>query len=290
MASSSTLDNRAATGFKNGANYDTHRPTYPPEAVEKLLTHLGIANQESARVIDLACGTGKFTELLAARAEKFEILAIEPNEGMSQELVKKNLGPRVKVLDGHAVSMLVEEGWGDCLIAAQAFHWFATEDALREIHRVLRPGAKFGMIWNLEAYNSPRQWPSTTKWEQELKDIIFTLEDGHPRFRDMKWKEVFDKQQESSPLQALKDTFTHHFPTFSLPLGEETVRWTVYMSDEAIWRRYTTLSQIANLDEERREEIRKQVFTVLKEGDTERNEKGEIALHGVTYLCWTSRV
>jgi len=27
---------------------------------------------------------------------------------------------------------------------------FATEEALREIHRVLRPGEAFGMIWNIE--------------------------------------------------------------------------------------------------------------------------------------------
>jgi hypothetical protein len=27
---------------------------------------------------------------------------------------------------------------------------FATRDALKEIHRVLRPGATFGMIWNIE--------------------------------------------------------------------------------------------------------------------------------------------
>jgi len=162
------------------------------------------------------------------------------------------------------------------------------------------------MIWNLEACsaallqlptpeadktdNSPRQWPSTTEWEQKLKDIVFTLEDGHPRFRDMKWKAVFEKQQDTTPLQTLMDTFTHSFPTFSLPLGEETVQWTVYMSDEAIWGRYTTLSQIANLDEERREEIHKEVLKVLEESDTERNDKGEIALHGVTYLCWTSRI
>jgi len=27
---------------------------------------------------------------------------------------------------------------------------FATEDSLKEIHRVLRPGAAFGMIWNID--------------------------------------------------------------------------------------------------------------------------------------------
>ncbi len=119
MAASFTLDSRAASGFKNAANYDTHRPTYPPEAVNKLLTHLGVAGQQDAQVIDLACGTGKFTELLAVRPESFEILAIEPHEGMRQELVKKDLGPRVKVLDGNAAHMPVEDGWGDTLIAAQ---------------------------------------------------------------------------------------------------------------------------------------------------------------------------
>lgn len=105
---------------------------------------------------------------------------------------------------------------------------------MREIHRVLRPGAKFGMIWNLEAYNAPREWPSATSWEQKLKDIVLALEDGHPRFRHMKWKQVFEKQQDSTPLQALKNTFTQNFPIFSFPLGEETVQWTVWMSEEAI--------------------------------------------------------
>jgi hypothetical protein len=27
---------------------------------------------------------------------------------------------------------------------------FATEEALREIHRILRPGGAFGVIWNIE--------------------------------------------------------------------------------------------------------------------------------------------
>lgn len=32
----------------------------------------------------------------------------------------------------------------------QSFHWFATNEALKEIHRVMRPEAIFGMIWNIE--------------------------------------------------------------------------------------------------------------------------------------------
>ncbi len=85
--------------------------------------------------------------------------------------------------------------------------------------------------------NAPKAWPSTTDWEQKLKDIIASLEDGHPRFRHMAWKQVFEKQLEVTPFQTLKDTFSQHLPTFSLPLGEEKVKWTVWLTDEAIWSR-----------------------------------------------------
>jgi hypothetical protein len=88
----------------------------------------------------------------------------------------------------------------------------------------------------------------------------------------------------------LIDTFTHNFPDFSLPLGIEEVSWTVYLNDEAIWSRYYTLSQIAMLKDEQLEELKKQVFAALKGEDVERNAAGEVALHGRTYLCFTSRV
>ena len=80
--------------------------------------HLAVADQKNARIIDLACGTGKFTELLAKREEEFEVVGIEPHAGMREELVKKELRG-VKVQEGDAGHIPVEDGWGDTLIAAQ---------------------------------------------------------------------------------------------------------------------------------------------------------------------------
>jgi len=158
---------------------------YPQEAVEKLLKHLGVAELKNARIIDLASGTGKFTELLVARPEKFEVVAVEPHEGMRSTLEKKGL--LIEVLDGNAESIPVKEGWADALIAAQvsiyfavirlemsllsrkAFHWFSTEEALKEINRVLIPGGRLGLIWNIEdcklrdivtPFEPPRPFPS----------------------------------------------------------------------------------------------------------------------------------
>jgi ubiquinone/menaquinone biosynthesis C-methylase UbiE len=113
-----TLDNRAQSGFQNAALYDTHRPSYPPESVSKLLTHLNLAGVKGAKIIDLACGTGKFTELLAKREEGFEVIGVEPHAGMREELVKKGL-KGVEVKDGDAGNMRLEEGWADGVVAAQ---------------------------------------------------------------------------------------------------------------------------------------------------------------------------
>ncbi len=65
-------------GFHDASLYDKHRPSYPPEAVTRFLEHLQVHGMKGARIVDLAAGTGKFTELLAGRDEGFEILAVEP--------------------------------------------------------------------------------------------------------------------------------------------------------------------------------------------------------------------
>lgn len=114
------LAQTASTGFSNASSYDKHRPSYLPAVVDSLLSHIGISGQPGARLVEVGAGTGKFTELVAAREEGFEIVAVEPHEGMRGELVKKELGSKLKVVDGNAENMPIEEGWGDACVAAQA--------------------------------------------------------------------------------------------------------------------------------------------------------------------------
>lgn len=123
-----------------------------------------------------------------------------------------------------------------------------------------------------------------------MKDIVAGIEDGHPRFRHLAWRKVFEDQQYTTPLQSLKGTFTDTLPSFSLPIGEDKVEWVVWLTDEKVWSRYSTLSQIANEPGEKKEEIRKRVLEVLKDPSTIRNADGEVAVHGATYLAWTSRL
>lgn len=112
----------AAAGFKDASAYDAHRPSYTREAVDGLLSQLRVKGKSNAKIVDLAAGTGKFTEVLAAREEKFQITAVEPVESMRETLMAKKLAG-VDVKEGVADKMDVDDGVADALIAAQAFHW-----------------------------------------------------------------------------------------------------------------------------------------------------------------------
>lgn len=123
---SSVLAPEAQQGFSNASNYDKYRPTYPAEAVAKLLGRLGVEGVAGARIIDVGAGTGKFTSLLASREEKFAIKCIEPHDGMKDILANKfgegNEGDwkgNVEIVEGDAANMSVEDEWADAVIASQ---------------------------------------------------------------------------------------------------------------------------------------------------------------------------
>ncbi|KAM0564372.1 hypothetical protein ACHAPJ_000585 [Fusarium lateritium] len=269
----------ASKGFDNAQSYDTHRPSYPPAAVSSLLEHLGLEGQPGRRVLDLAAGTGKFTEVLAARPEGYEIIAVEPLDSMRNNLAAKQL-PKVDVRPGTAADMKhVEDGWADGCIVAQAFHWFAREESLKEIHRALKPGTKLGLIWNAEDYNRPKTWPASTEWEHELGELNFNEKsDAEPRFRDLLWKQVLERQAEVDK------------PLFSTPIETDKIKWSVWLSPEALWGRLNTLSWNAIRQGEERRLFREKFNKIVNEGGGKFNEKGEIEVHGCTFFVWVSRL
>ncbi|KAF2757261.1 S-adenosyl-L-methionine-dependent methyltransferase [Pseudovirgaria hyperparasitica] len=267
---------------------DKHRAAYPLEAVEDLLNNLKISGRQGAHVLDLGAGTGKFTEELSRRNEKFSILAVEPQKDMRLQLEAKNL-PNVEVKAGHSHGIPVQEnGVFDAVIAAESFHWYADSESLDEIWRVLKPGGTLGMIWNIDDYNQTRRYHVQTEWEGKLRDLTWTFDDATPRFRHEKWQKVFDSQLNLLPVALVKKGNSE----FTLPIGKEMEKWvwTSELSKEDLWNRYSTLSQVAVLEGENLTKF-KETFDAIVDGpDVEKTEDGMILTHGVTPIAWTTKL
>ncbi len=131
----------AHTAF-SGEVYERGRYGYSHEAVAYLLSTLGIG--AGTRVVDLAAGTGKLTRLLVPSGAT--VLAVEPVASMRQQLAV--MVPGALPIAGTAEAIPVRSGSLDAVTVAQAFHWFQPERALPELHRVLRPQGRLGLIWN----------------------------------------------------------------------------------------------------------------------------------------------
>jgi len=162
---------------------------------------------------------------------------------------------------------------------------FATDDTLQEIHRVLKPAGTLGLIWNVEDYNSRYDWKPSTVWEGTMKNITWSLDDNKPRFRHDAWKDVFEARLKSTPL-----TIFAANPLFSLPIGTDSLKWTVWLSKDAIWDRFHTISHIANLDSEKLQETKDKVYELLNGPDVETNTEGKVALHGHTVWAWSTAI
>lgn len=136
-------DPRYRCSFETVAEqYERARPEYADEAVDWLVTRLGL--QHGSRVLDLGAGTGKLTRQLLRRG--LEVVAVEPGDEMRGVL--QRVVPGAEALAGTAEAIPLPDASVDAVTAAQAFHWFEREPALAEIARVLRSGGGFSFLWN----------------------------------------------------------------------------------------------------------------------------------------------
>ncbi len=134
--------------------YDRARPGYPAAAVEWLV------GGPPRRVLDLGAGTGKLTATLVTAGH--DVIAVDPSPQMLAVLRSAN--PRAAALEGRAEAIPLPDADVDTVIVAQAFHWFDHTAAVPEIARVLRPGGRLALVWNLRDESTP--------WVAELSRII----------------------------------------------------------------------------------------------------------------------
>ena len=173
----------AEVGFARSADaYERSRPGYPPEAIEHLVSCL----PTGAHVLDLAAGTGKLTRPLLASG--LEVVAVEPVAEM-----RAALPPSVPALEGTAQSIPLGDSCVDAVAVGQAFHWFAGEAALGEIHRVLREQGALALIWNRRVEDDPVN--------RRISELLAPYRADVPTHRHDAWRSAFEQTTLFGPLE-----------------------------------------------------------------------------------------
>lgn len=119
------------------ADYAAYRPTYPMALVDALAE--ACVGTEDA--LDVGCGTGQLSVLLARRfgrviatdASAKQIEAADPRDGVEYRIAS-------------AEESGLPDASVDLVVAAQAAHWFDLPAFYREARRVGRPGAVIALV------------------------------------------------------------------------------------------------------------------------------------------------
>jgi SAM-dependent methyltransferase len=162
---------RATEGFaRSAAAYEQGRPGYPDDTIAWL------AERISEPVLDLAAGTGKLTRALVAVG--LDVVAVEPLAEMRAALTG------VRALAGTAQAIPLPDAAVGAVTCGQAFHWFAGEEALAEIARVLRPAGRFAIVFNSRDISQPIQ--------AQLDELFLAHRGDTPAHESGLWRDAMD--------------------------------------------------------------------------------------------------
>ncbi|MFG2181636.1 class I SAM-dependent methyltransferase [Streptomyces abikoensis] len=121
--------------------YDRARPRYPRAMVERIVAACPGAG--TPHVLDVGCGTGIVARQF--RAAGCTVLGVEPDARMAD--VARRFGADVEVA--------TIEDWDpagrefDAVVAGQAWHWIDPVAGTAKAARVLRPGGRLALFWNV---------------------------------------------------------------------------------------------------------------------------------------------
>jgi SAM-dependent methyltransferase len=185
----------ARVGFDVAAEaYERGRPEYPEAAVRWLVRELGL--EPGALLLDLAAGTGKLTRLLVPSGAI--VIGMEPVEGMRR--VFRAVLPGVPLAGGRAEALPLADASVDAAVVAQAFHWFEAAAAIRELHRVLRPGGRLGLAWNVRDEESSPFWA-------RLTEVLAPHRGDAPTHRGYGWRRAFEESDLFTPFEIRSFSF-----------------------------------------------------------------------------------
>ena len=218
-----TVFDRVAT------RYDRVRPAPPTALMDAVFERYGLVAGD--RVLEVGCGTGQATRLLAEWGLRVHALELGPQLA---ERARHNLRgfPEVTVQTVAFEAYEITQPF-DALVSVQAFHWLAPQQGLALASSALRPGGPLLLAWHQDhSENTPfyratqpiyRRYPApprpTPRHSVGRLEHALTLS---PLFTDVAtarfpWRRRFNKRDyldlllTTSDVQALSEALRRNF-------------------------------------------------------------------------------
>ena len=189
--------------------YHRVRPPYSQELLDRAQKALEL--DASARVLDLAAGTGRLTQELRRRFA--EVVAVEPDERMR--------AVHGEALEGSAEAIPLDDTAVDAVFVGEAFHWFDPVAAIPELVRVLRPRGGLAIMSN-------HWWETEPPLPDEALEALREPYDRSRLQRRPPWDDAFAE----SPFE---------------PLRYERAENTITVEPDELLTLYSTTSSLAAL-------------------------------------------
>jgi SAM-dependent methyltransferase len=149
----------------DAVDYDELRPNYAAEAIDWVVERGGLAAHST--VVDLAAGTGQLAWAFARLG--VDVVAIEPAANMRAVLQERV--QTIRVIDGAAESIPLDDSSVDAVVVGNAFHHFDRDRAFAAIARVLRARSVLALYWAWPLEERFLRYPGLTKIEEIVESI-----------------------------------------------------------------------------------------------------------------------
>lgn len=126
-------------------DYDRFRPDYPDAAIRAVLEGL----PGDPVVADIGSGTGISSRAFSRAGAR--VIGIEPNDDMRRRAASAAAPPpgSIEWRAGSADATGLAFGSVDVVACAQSYHWFDPKIVLPEFRRILGPGGRLALLWNI---------------------------------------------------------------------------------------------------------------------------------------------
>jgi ubiquinone/menaquinone biosynthesis C-methylase UbiE len=218
----------AKDGFREDTigKYEAGRPDYNLVQLQAAIS-TGLPSEALSKkqlvVADIGSGTGKslrsvneaLKKVVADSGTGLELHAVEPTPlGAALAASVPDLDPEC-IHAADATSLPFSDGSVDVVSIGQAFHWFATEESVKEISRVLNPDTGILLLaWNTRNAMTTTDCDGSPESLARAKDFITSFGDAFLNGDDGAKRSAIERMGENSPLYLpciVEAAVEHHY-------------------------------------------------------------------------------